>query len=188
MTDIVPLIPRQTVPGLAASLTGGGRFDLSAEKPQNFTMVVFYRGLHCPICKTYLKDLDTKLPEFEKRGVGVITLSTDDAERGEKTKKEWGLTSLRLSYGVSLKTARAWGLYVSTGRGKTSAGIEEPALFAEPGLFMVRPDRTLYFASVQTMPFSRPHFADILPAIDFVVAKNYPGRGEVVSLPAQAAE
>ena len=188
MTDISPLVPRQPVPALSFALAGGGRFDLAAEAPQRFTMVVFFRGLHCPICKNYLKDLDSKLPEFEKRGVGVVALSSDNAERGEKTKQEWGLSSLRLGYGIGLKTARAWGLYISTSRGKTSAGIEEPALFSEPGLFLVQPDRTLYFASVQTMPFSRPHFGDILSALDFVIAKNYPARGEVSMLAAQAAE
>ena len=188
MSDISPLVPGQKVPPLSVPLVGGGRFDLAAEKPQHFTLVVFYRGLHCPICKTYLRDLESKLPEFEKRGVGVVALSSDDAVRGDQTKKDWGLSPLRLGHSVSLKTARAWGLYVSAGRGKTSAGVEEPALFSEPGIFLVRPDGSLYFASVQTMPFSRPHFADILTALDFVIAKNYPGRGEVVSLPAQAAE
>ena len=69
----------------------------------------------------------------------------------------------------------------------TSAGVEEPALFSEPGLFLVLPDRTLYFASVQTMPFARPHFTDILAALDYVIAKNYPARGEVMNLPAAAA-
>jgi hypothetical protein len=37
------------------------------------------------------------------------------------------------------------------------------------------------------MPFARPHFADILGALDFVIAKNYPARGEVVALSAAAA-
>ena len=69
----------------------------------------------------------------------------------------------------------------------TSAGVEEPALFSEPGLFLVRPDGILYFASVQTMPFARPHFSDILAALDFVIAKDYPARGEVVNLPKAAA-
>ena len=73
------------------------------------------------------------------------------------------------------------------GSGKTSVGIEEPALFSEPGLFLVRPDGTLYWSAVQTMPFSRPHFADVLTALDFVIDKNYPARGEVMELP-QAAE
>jgi hypothetical protein len=62
-------------------------------------------------------------------------------------------------------------------------GVEEPALFAEPALFLIRADRTLYFASVQTMPFARPRFADVLSALDFVIANNYPARGEVAAVP-----
>ncbi len=186
MADIEPLIPRQTVPELIVPLTGGGRYDLSAEAPREFSLVVFFRGLHCPICRTQLRDLESKLGEFEKRGVGVVAISSDAAGRAQRAKTEWGLSALRLGYGLTLRSARAWGLYISTGRGKTSIGIDEPALFSEPGLFLMRPDRTLYFASVQTMPFARPSFADILAAIDFVVANNYPARGEVVALPAAA--
>jgi peroxiredoxin len=187
MTDITPLIPRQPVPTLAVPLLDGGRFDIEKEKPQHFTFVVFYRGLHCPICRTQLSDLESKLPDFAKRGVNVVALSSDIAERAQRAKQEWKLPTLRLGYGLDLAVARAWGLYISTSRGMTSAGVEEPPLFSEPGLFLVRPDRTLYFASVQTMPFARPHFTDILAALDFVTAKNYPARGEVVNLPAAAA-
>jgi peroxiredoxin len=187
MTDITPLIPRQPVPALAVPLVGGGRFDIDKERPEHFTFVVFYRGLHCPICRTQMGDLETRLPEFTKRGVNVVAVSSDVAERAERAKQEWKLANLRLGYGLDLAVARAWGLYISTSRGMTSTGVEEPALFSEPGLFLVRPDRTLYFASVQTMPFARPHFTDILAALDFVIAKNYPARGEVVNLPAAAA-
>ena len=114
-------------------------------------------------------------------------MSSDPAERAERAKQEWKLPNLRLGYGLDLVVARRWGLYISTGRGVTSAGVDEPALFSEPGLFLVKPDRTLYFASVQTMPFARPHFADILAALDYVIAKDYPARGEVTNLPAVAA-
>ena len=88
------------------------------------------------------------------------------------------MRSLPIGYGLPLDKAREWGLYVSTSRGMTSIGIEEPALFSEPGVFLVRPDGTLYWAIVQTMPFARPHFREMLGAIDFVVAKDYPARGE----------
>ncbi len=75
---------------------------------------------------------------------------------------------------MSIENAREWGLYVSTSRGMTSAGVDEPPLFAEPGLFLVKPDGTLYWGSVSTMPFARPHFADIGGAIDFAVARTTP--------------
>lgn len=187
MSDITPLVPRQTVPPLAVPLVSGGSFDIGKEKPDRFSFIVFYRGLHCPICRTQLGDLETKLQDFTTRGVSVIALSSDQAERAERTKQQWKLPNLRLGYGLDLVVARRWGLYISTGRGVTSAGVEEPALFFEPGVFLVKPDRTLYFASVQTMPFARPHFADILAALDYVIAKDYPARGEVTNLPAIAA-
>jgi len=37
---------------------------------------------------------------------------------------------------------------------------------------------SLYYGSVQTMPFARPHFDELLQAIDFAIEKDYPARGE----------
>jgi len=172
------LLPRKPVPSLDFDLVGGGRWSLAAQKPQNFTMVVFYRGLHCPICRRYTSELNGMIGDYEKRGVSTVITSTDSSERAAEAKEKWGLPNLAVGYGVAIDKAREWGLYVSTSRGLTSAGVEEPPLFAEPGLFLVKPDRTLYWASVSTMPFARPHFTDILGAIDFAISKSYPARGE----------
>ena len=38
------LPPRKPVPALEFDTVGGERWSLAAQKPQNFTMVVFYRG------------------------------------------------------------------------------------------------------------------------------------------------
>lgn len=187
MTDITPLLPRQPVPALSFPLVGGGRFSVAEAAPERFTLLVFYRGLHCPICKSYLNSLQKLLPEFEKRGVTVVVTSTDTAERAERAKAEWKIDALDVGYGVTLEEARAFGLYVSTSRGVTSAGVEEPERFAEPGLFIIKPDNTLFFASVQTMPFARPRFEDIVPALDFVIEKDYPARGEVAAISGKAA-
>src|SRR6266702_2911224 len=176
---LTPLFPQQPVPSLSIKTVGGGTWTLSDQKPQNFSLVVFYRGLHCPICGGYLQDLNVKLPDFERRGVTVIALSSDSEERAQEAKQKWRLTDLTLGYELPLDTARRWGLYISRGHGPTSTGLDEPALFSEPALYFVRPDGTLYFGAAQTMPFARPHFDDILTALDFVIAKNYPARGEL---------
>jgi peroxiredoxin len=160
-------------------LVGGGHWSLADQTPDQFTLIIVYRGFHCPICSNYLADLNRKLDDFDSRGVKVLVVSSDDEVRATEAREKWGLTQLTLGYGLSLESARQWGLYISSGRGETSAGVEEPAFFAEPGLFLTRPDGTLYFATVQTMPFARPSFGDILKAIDFVIAKDYPARGEV---------
>jgi peroxiredoxin len=172
------LTPRKPVPSLALDTVAGSPTTLADQKPEHFTMIVFYRGRHCPVCRRYVTELDSLLGEFQTRGVPVIVASSDTRERAEQTKLDWNLQHINLAYGLPLDEARTWGLYVSTSRGKTSLGIEEPTLFSEPGLFLVRPDGTLYWGSVSTMPFARPHFTEILSAIDFAVKNNYPARGE----------
>jgi peroxiredoxin len=174
----MPIKPRQPAPELAFDTLDAGRWSLAEQTPQNFTMLVFYRGLHCPVCRRYLTELNGIIEEFDKRGVATVTTSTDSKQRAEQAKSQWDLTNLTVGYGVSIEQAREWGLYISTSRGMTSTGVEEPALFAEPGMFLVKPDRTLYWAAIQTMPFARPHFPEIAQAIDFVLSKNYPARGE----------
>src|SRR5215472_16602646 len=98
MTNLVPLFPRQAAPPLHVDLASGGIFELAREKPAHFTLLVFYRGLHCPICKTQLRELESKLEEFDKRGVAVVAVSSDTKERATQAKNGWGLTRLRLGY------------------------------------------------------------------------------------------
>jgi peroxiredoxin len=167
------------VPDLSLPLAGGGSWRLSDQKPKHFTMLAFYRGMHCSVCRDHLGQLQSMHAAFSKLGVTPIALSMDDAERASATEADWSLTQLCIAYGLSLMQARQWGLYVSRGRGRTSLGIEEPPLFVEPGLFLVRPDRTLYYASVQSMPFARPCFEELLRGIERAVARGYPARGEV---------
>jgi peroxiredoxin len=172
------LMPRKPVPALSLPTVGGGRVTLSELDPEHFAMTVFYRGYHCPVCRKYVSELDGLMGEFAKRGVSVIVASSDTRERAEQTKTEWKLQHVDPAYGLPLDEARTWGLYISTSRGKTSLGVEEPAMFSEPGLFLTRPDGTLYWGNVSTMPFARPHFTEILTAIDFAMKNNYPARGE----------
>lgn len=172
------LLPRQTTPALSVSTLHHGTFDTATDAAEHFTLIVFYRGLHCPICMKYLLELGRLVPEFEKRGVKVVALSSDTKERAEQMAAKLNAPELRMGYGLKLDVARQWGLYISTSRGLTSIGIEEPALFSEPAVYIVRPDTTLYYGAVQTMPFARPNFNDLLGAIDFALAKDYPARGE----------
>lgn len=176
--SVQALIPRQPVPALNVALVDGGRFVLGAVPGEKFDLVVFYRGLHCPICAKYLLELERLAPDFAQRGVSVLAVSSDEKDRGTEMARKVQAKGLRFAYGLSLASAKQWGLYISASRGKTSIGIEEPALFSEPGVFIVRPDGTLYYGAVQTMPFARPAFQDLLAAIDFAIAKDYPARGE----------
>ena len=75
------LMPREKVPALDLPLTTGGRFALAVDAPERFDMLVFYRGLHCPICAKYLLELERLAPEFASRGVRITAISSDDEDR-----------------------------------------------------------------------------------------------------------
>jgi DNA-directed RNA polymerase specialized sigma24 family protein len=46
----------------------GARWTLAARRPERFTMIVFYRGLHCLVRRAYLAELERTLDEFTRRG------------------------------------------------------------------------------------------------------------------------
>jgi peroxiredoxin len=166
-------IPRQPVPPLDVAVVGGGRWSLADQHAQRFTLVVFYRGRHCPVCRGYLKQLDGLLDKLAEVGVtSVVAVSGDDEESATASRDEWHLGRLQIGYGQDVASMRDWGLYVSKGKDG------EPDLFGEPGLFVISPDQTLYAAVLNTMPFGRPHLDDIVQAVRFVNDHDYPARGE----------
>jgi peroxiredoxin len=168
------LLPRSPAPPLDLPLAGGGRFVLAEQSPEAFSLVVFYRGLHCPQCKDQLQELDTMLGRLAEVGItSVVAVSSDTEQRAARTVAEWGLTSVPVAYGLTEDQMRAWDLYVSKG-----VKEPEPDVFNEPGLFLVRPDGSVYSAHVQSTPFARPHLSNLLNAVRFVREQDYPARGE----------
>jgi len=165
--------PQTRAPELEVDTLAGGGWALSDRKPDQFTMIVFYRGVHCPVCTTYIGELQDKLDEFTSRGVDVIAVSGDTRERAERSESEWGLESLTVGYGLSTDVMRDWGLFVSTG-----IKDEEPSEFGEPGLFLIKPDGSVFFDAINSMPFGRPKLDDMLDGVDFVTENDYPARGE----------
>ena len=41
------LTPRKPVPDFTVPLLNGGTWTLSEQTPENFSLIIFYRGLHC---------------------------------------------------------------------------------------------------------------------------------------------
>ncbi len=136
--------------------------------------MVFYRGLHCPICRGYLTELNRTVDDFAATGVtSVAAISGDGADRAQRAVTDWDLDRLQVGYEQSVESMRAWGLFVSKG-----IADSEPDLFGEPGVFLIRPDAAVYMAAVNSMPAARPRIADILGAVKFFAENNYPARGE----------
>jgi peroxiredoxin len=165
--------PRRAAPDLTVSLLRGGTYRLADQRPRTFTMVVFFRGLHCPVCRAQLTELNRRLGELEERGIDVVAVSGETRERTIQLAEEWRLERLRLAYGLTEAQMRAWGLFISHGLDNT-----EPALFNEPGLFLISPDHTVYYESILSMPVGRPRLDDLLGGIDYWTTHGYPARGE----------
>lgn len=166
------LTPDAQVPSLRVPTLSGDTWNLAEQSPENFTMLVFYRGLHCPVCKAYLQKLEGLLDAYEASGFSTIAISMNDEETARKTASEWDLDKIAIGYGLSDTDARAWGLYVSKAIKEVEADI-----FCEPGLFWVRPDGRLYLADVSNMPWARPDLEFLHSKIPFAVENKYPARG-----------
>jgi peroxiredoxin len=165
--------PKQLVPDLTVPLLSGGTYRLADQSPKLFTMVVFFRGLHCPVCQAQLRELERRLDELNERGIEVIAVSGETRERTTTLAQDWKLERLPLAYGLTEAQMRAWGLFISHGINE-----REPALFNEPGLFLISPDHTVYYESILSMPAGRPRVDDLLGGIDYWTTHNYPARGE----------
>ena len=165
--------PRQPAPELTVALLRGGTYRLDEQTPDVFTMVVFFRGLHCPVCQAQLRELERRLDELDSRGIEVIAVSGETRERTTQLAQEWKLERLPLAYGLTEEQMRAWGLFISHGLDEN-----EPAVFNEPGVFLISPDHTVYYESILSMPVGRPRLDDLLGGIDYWTANDYPARGE----------
>lgn len=166
------LRPGEKVPDFAVETVGGPSWRLSHQSIGRFLLIDFYRGRHCPRCHLHVLDLKSKVARFADRGVSVIAVSMDGAERAQAATTDWGLEGLTVGYNLTEADARALGLYLTD-----SINEREPRRFSEPAMLLVRPDGTLYSALYGTNPFNRVHVADVLEGLDAILARDYPPRG-----------
>lgn len=169
------LLINNPAPVLEVSTLDGRQWRLADQKTQNYTMVLFYRGWHCPFCQRQLTELDRQLERFANLGIEVIAVSSDTQKRALRAKHDWQLQNVLIGYGLSLVDMRRWGLYISKG-----AYEDEPAIFNEPAVFIVNSSGTLVMAIIGSTPFARPYFDDLIDGLDYIIKNNYPIRGTEV--------
>lgn len=175
--DKTMLYPRDPVPAFEADLLAGGIWRLSEQTPKNFTMIVVYRSYRCPLCKAHLMALNESISALENLGIETFVVSAGTRDQAQKAKDEWGLANLSIGYGLDLAMGHKWGLYISE-RWEEKGG--KPELFFEPGLFLIRgDDKTLYYTSIQNMPFGRPRWEEFVSVMKNILEADYPARGHV---------
>lgn len=170
------LLPTQSMPDIDVPLAGGGRWRLADNAPDFMLMIDVFRGVHCPRCRRHLEEMSARHEEFSEIGLDRIAMSADPAERAEQSRSEWDMPNVPLGYGLPIEVARQLGLYISQ-----NYASHESEIFAEPGVFFVMPDLTLYGAVINTFPFARPKIDDLLEVARIVKERNYPPRGTLAS-------
>lgn len=166
------MTPKSKVPNIELPLVSGGTFNMAEASPEKFQIIVAYRGYHCPKCEMQLKALDKKVESFRADGHEIVAISMDSEERAKKALKEWGIEDLPIAHSLELMDAKTLGLFISD-----SISDKEPHLFSEPGVFVVRPDGTLYSEHIQNTPFGRPDIGDLVEGLNFAAENDYPTRG-----------
>jgi len=126
-----------------------------------------------PICAGFAKGVQALEAKFTEAGYGLTLLSMDGAEKAKEfaTKNE---ITLPVAYGLSEEQARSLGLYLS----KSRPGTAEPALFSEPGLFVLNGKGQLAVVEMSNNPVVRPDLAGVLGGLQYMQANDYPLRGQ----------
>jgi len=83
------------------------------------------------------------------------------------------LNNLQVGYDLSIANAREWDLFIST-----AIRDGEPPEFSEPGLFLIKPDGSLFYAARTSAPWGRPLLDQMLRGIDVAMERKMPARGE----------
>ncbi|MCF3936464.1 redoxin domain-containing protein [Acuticoccus sp. M5D2P5] len=168
---MTPARPGNPIPSISIPLVDGSVRHFGLDFP-GWSMLVVYRGRHCPRCKSYLRKLDGLLGAFAERRVAVVATSADPKERAAADLAEHGWR-FALGHSLSLADMNALGLYVSD----PVSTEETDRPFAEPGLFVVNPNGLIHVLGISNAASCRPDLDVVLDGIVGIQDKGLPIRG-----------
>lgn len=175
MSAIAPKpVVGQPIPEISFDLADGGSMIIG-QAADHWTMLVIYRGKHCPRCKKYLKILEAMQADYLKAGIKVVALSADTRERASADVSEFGWT-FPVGYGLTETDMRRLGVYIT----EPLSPDEAPARFSEPAIFCLKPDAEIQIVTLSNGPAARPDLNELLDGLTFNITNNRPTRGTVI--------
>ncbi len=152
---------------------GGGEITVGGVR-ENWTLLVVYRGKHCPRCKKYLNILNEMRQQWADAGFDVAVVSADPVEKAAADVTEFGWR-FDVGYDLDIGQMHTLGLYVT----EPLSAAETDRNFAEPGTFVIRPDGSLLLVALSNGPSARPELAELLDGMIFTKENDRPPRGTV---------
>ncbi len=135
------LKPRMPAPIPDVPLVDGHEWRLAEQNPGAFTLVVLYRGYHCPVCKSHLRELERLLDDFAALGVVCMAVSGDTEQRARQSVEEWGITRLAVGYDQSVESMRAWASSLARPQRQRARAIRRAGYLPDPfGRYRLRRD------------------------------------------------
>ncbi len=150
-------------PVIPLPVLGGQMRDITKPKAGlDWMLILVYRGKHCPLCTTYLKQLNALIPDLNGLGVDVVAVSADAEARAISHMEEVS-PNFEVAHSMSIPQMQELGLYISGPH--NGMNVETP--FAEPGLFVLDENGILQIIDISNVPFARPDLAWIAKGIGF---------------------
>jgi len=172
------LLAGEKFPTIQITDTNGNLASLSdaahlGEDKDKWSLVVVYRGYHCPICLKYLNSLTEYTEKLKSLNIDVVAVSADTPEQLDKMKDKGLDVKFPVVTGLTLTQMHALGLYISD----PMSDSETDHAFPEPGLFVVNPKGETVMIEIANAPFIRPDLEQFVSGLEFALNKNYPVRG-----------
>lgn len=167
------LVPGADVGPMSIPRLGGGEIVIGGAR-ENWSLVIIYRGKHCPRCKKYLNILNDMRQEWHAAGFDIMVASADPVEKAQADLDAFGW-DFDLGYDLSEPQMAALGLYVT----EPLSDAETDRRFAEPGCFVIRPDGSVLLISISNGPSARPELNELLDGMIFTKENDRPPRGTV---------
>ena len=145
-------------PKLTLNLVDGGTLTLP---DYNWTLMVFYRGLFCPVCHRQLADFQRHLPDYQEQGINIAAASTEDVDMAREMREKHNIT-FPFGYGLDV-------IDIAT---RFGAFYDKDKKFLHATTFIIKPDGNILNAVYATGSTGRYFAMDTLKHIE-VLRKKY---------------
>ena len=166
------LKPGQKVPELEFPLLAGGSWALRGDTSARLRLISFYRGAFCGFCTRFMQQLNGLNTDFAEFGIELAGVSVDPRDIAKAWAEANGIDAISIGYGLAREQIKACGLFAS----HFSRDGKE-LYFAEPALWLVKPDGELYLNIQSSVSCGRPDLESLLIGLKLLAGQGFPTRG-----------